>query len=93
MINEEKLPDTVFPQIMRNTEQRNGGNDSLRNENLKLKPPDLVLVAVGAEGVDDQEHWRRHTDHKEDDPRDGGAKRRVLTETEKSEERFEFLQG
>ncbi|KAI3512254.1 hypothetical protein L1887_19569 [Cichorium endivia] len=65
MINKEKPPDAVFPQIMRDTKQRNGGNDSLGNDNLELKPPDLVLVAVGAEGVNDQEQRRRHTDYKE----------------------------
>ncbi|KAI3504403.1 hypothetical protein L1887_25859 [Cichorium endivia] len=68
MINKEKPPDAVFPQIMRDTKQRNGGNDSLGNDNLELKPPDLVLVAVGAEGVNDQEQRRRHTDYKEGDP-------------------------
>lgn len=54
-IHEEKSPHTVLAEIVRNAQKRYSSNDDLRNQNLKLEPLDLVLLAVGAVGKLDTE--------------------------------------
>lgn len=65
LIHKKKLPQTILPQILRNTEERNSSNGDLADENLKLESLDMVEIAARRGAT-------RAAVEEEDDKRRGG---------------------
>ena len=89
-IHKQKPPDTVFAEIVRNAEKRNSSNEDLRNQNLKLEPLDLVLLAVRTVGELDTEKRSDDSDNEKGDRREREAQQRILAEAEDSKERLQL---
>ena len=94
LINKEELPQTILPQIPRNTEERYSSNGDLADENLKLESLDMVEIAArrGAmrAAVEQQDDKRRSGDADEEE-RDRGEReteRGVMEKAKESEEGF-----
>ena len=89
-IHKQKPPDTVLAEIVRNAKKRNSSNEDLRNQNLKLEPLDLVLLAVRTVGELDTEKRSDDSDNEKGERREREAQQRILAEAEDSKERLQL---
>jgi len=94
LINKQELPQTILPQIPRNTEERHSSNGGPADENLKLESLDVVEIAARREAMSaavEEEDDKRRGGDADDEERERGEReteRGVMEAAKESEEGF-----
>lgn len=76
LIDEQKLPNPILPQVMRNAEQRHASQTRLRDHDVELEALVLIPLAPFAVSQLQHRHRKHHTDRRKHDQRQDQASRR-----------------